>query len=525
MTPIPARASAQRAQSKPGAASRRKPPTDTGQVPARSTSSEGRSMPRGGSWRHESSRYKAASSLSALSLIISETPTAPPRSPRSTGQLEHIDEIDTVPQPSGRVRAVQRVSDRVQAVPPDAPEVSLPPGSPSLRFDDLEMPNSALLLSETNSPVPVSHIDEIDTVPEAGSTPSRALVSLQSVPREVAVDAASWTSGPGSTSLAASFIAARSPRRRRRARAFNPLDRTRWWLLRAGHIEFLLWTAGSMFLFGITFLILLATVLSVMVPDFSVSGNFPTSTVNASSATSVGTLAVSTDLHLALSGKNSLAPGSEIQLQGAGFHPQNKVVFLLDGHLPLLNQHSQAASIQADLTGRFTVNLWLGQWPVGAHQIVARETASGHQVALAITIIAIPATSVPGNPGVQNTPVQPVKPAPTPVPPTPTSLPPTPTPVAPTPTSQPPTSTPTTAAPPSASPTRSTTATPTGTSTSDDGPSAGSSALGNSLNTEDSGSLLARLSHLNPLVWLIGGCYFISMLLLGIAGLLHRRRL
>jgi hypothetical protein len=461
-------------------------------------------------------------------LIISETPTAPPRSPRSTGQLEHIDEIDTVPESSGRIRAVEKNSGRAQAVSPAVPEAAPVSGPLSLRFDDLAVPTSAVVLSDAVPPVPLPHIDEIDTLPEAGSASSKALVPQQSATREIAVDGASWTAGPGSTSsLAASFIASHSPRRRRRTRTFNPLDRTRWWLLRPGHMEFLLWSAGSMLLFGVTFLILLATVLSVILPDFRVSGNLPISTVNASAITPVGTVVASTELHLTLTGKSSLTPGSEMHLQGAGFHPQSKIVFLLDDRLSLLDQRGQSASAQSDVAGRFTVNLWLGEgsgWSVGPHRVFAREAASGHQTTLAITIIAVAATTVPGYSGVQNTPVAPSYPTPTAVPPTPTPVGPTATPVQPTPTSQPPASTPTSAAPPSTSPTRSTTVEPTGTSDPGHGQPAGSSALGNSLNTADGGSLLARLAHLNPLIWLIGFCYFVSMFLLGMAGLLRRRR-
>jgi hypothetical protein len=37
----------------------------------------------------------------------------------------------------------------------------------------------------------------------------------------------------------------------------------RWWLVRPGHIEFLLWLFGSILLFGLIFLLLLVTVLSL----------------------------------------------------------------------------------------------------------------------------------------------------------------------------------------------------------------------------------------------------------------------
>lgn len=519
ITPIPARASARRAQSRSGMVPRRNQAEAGSPVSAPSTAS---SVQPGGGWQHESISYEAASSLSSLSLIISETPTAPPRSPRSVGSLAHIDEIDTVPQISGQAHAIQHESSQVQAVARDMPETPFPPDSASQRFGDLDVSHLAVVLSETTPPVPFTHIDEIDTVPESGALSSRALAPLDSAAREEAVDAASWTAGSGTTrSLAARFMSARSPRRRR-SRTFTPLDRTRWWLLRPGHIEFLLWMVGSLLLFGVTFVILLATVLSVMLPGLQSSGNFPNSTTQTVQTTPAGSAATSASLHLALAGKTILAPGNELHLQGVGFHPQSRVVFLLDGRQPLLDQRGQAASVQADKGGHFAVDLWLGQgsaWSTGSHQVLARETSSGHQVSVAITIVT--SASNPG--GVQNTPVLPADP--TSVPPTATPVPsqPTPEPTPATPTLE---VTPTPATDPASSPTKSATGTPElsdGSATPTNGQPSGSSSLGNSLTTEDSTSLFARLSHLNPLVWLIGVCYFISLVFLGLAGLLRRR--
>ncbi len=498
---------------------RRRAGVDRGQAPVSESEQDGRG------WQHESASYEAVSSLSSLSLIISEEPTAPPRSPRSTRRLEHIDEIDTVPRPSGQMRSVLPSSGPTRAVPKDLPETPLPPDALSLRFDDLEIPASlALVLSETTPPVPFSHIDEIDTLPEPRQASSRLPVHAPVESRESAVDAASWTAGPDSTSsLAARFIATRSPRRRRRQRArlFNPLDRTRWWLLRPGHIEFVFWTLGSVLLFGITLLILLATILSVMVPGLSTSGNFPTSTVRASAASPQATAGASHALRLTLAGKAAFAPGAELQLQGQGFPVHSQVIFLLDDRLSLFNQQGKAASVQSDATGHFAVNVWLGQgsgWTTGAHRIVARETASGQQVTLAITLTAAPVAS---NPVVQATPAPPAGPTPTRVVPAPTQVAPTPTPKAPTPT---PGVTPTPVSSPVPSPTaaKGTTATPGSTG---NGPATGSSSLGNSLNNAGDGSLTGRLAHLNPLIWLIGLCYLFSLAFLGLAGLLrHRRR-
>jgi hypothetical protein len=146
-TPIPARASAVRAQNPSG----------------------------------ESSSYEVASSLSALSLLLSETPTAPPRTTRrlqhQIGQLEHIDEIDTVPPTLS--------SDQVMSVYPS--EALPPPDSLLLQFDDIAMPKQPAALSETSHPILLPSIDEIDTVPEPVGVPSKAAQPVRSKTREVAV--------------------------------------------------------------------------------------------------------------------------------------------------------------------------------------------------------------------------------------------------------------------------------------------------------------------------------------------------
>jgi hypothetical protein len=66
--------------------------------------------------------------------------------------------------------------------------------------------------------------------------------------------------------------------------------------------------------------------------------------------------------------------------------------------------------------------------------------------------------------------------------------------------------------------------TPTGTPTSTLGKSASSSPLGNALNNQSGDTLFARLTHLNPLIWVIVFCYLLSMFFMGLAGVLRRRR-
>jgi len=497
ITPIPARASARRSR---GASvhsvssSSRSTPFF---APSSAEQAEGR--------RHESSNYEAVSSLSSLSLIISETPTAPPRTttrlPRQTRHLEHIDEIDTVPQKPGA-----RTSEADAAVAP---------GSLSLRFDDLGVPERALVPSGATLPASLTNIDEIDTVPEAGQDAARALQLVSAEKKAVPVDATSWTVGPRSTtSLAARFIASRAPARRRNRRRFSPLDRTRWWLLRPGHIEFLLWLSGSLLLFGITFLLLLSLVLSIMLPGLQAGGNFPRPAPTVASG--AATPAVTAGLRLQLAGPTTLAAGAELHVQGQGFRPLSRITFWLDGRWPLLDQHGQPASVQADASGRFTVSLWLGQganWSAGPHQILAREMDNGKQAAVSITIKPDSTTPVSNNAGPRSTPVAPVQPTQTRPTPTATPASPTATPVQ---------STPTAGITPTASPSGTRTpGTPTPTSTG--GKAVNSTSLGNDLNTKGGDSLFARLLHLNPLIWFIGICYLLSMLLMGLAGVLRRR--
>lgn len=469
ITPIPARASALRSQ---GAAAR----SVSSQPAPFSTPSP--QQARG--LRHDSPSYEAVSSLSALSLIIAETPTAPPRTParqRQTGAP--IDEIDTVPQRSE-------------------------PPTPGQTPQPLEDAGRALILYPPQLPVALPGIDEIDTVPEGAARTLQVRKPEHSV---VHVTAASWTAG-SSTALT------RSAGHTSRVRRFSPLDRTRWWLLRPGHIEFLLWLAGSVLLFGITFLFLLALALSLLVPAPQHWGNFPSQSSPASSG--AATAALTDGLHLQLTGSATLALGSELHLQGQGFRPASQISFWLDGRWPLLDQHGGPAQTRTDASGRFTVNLWLGQgapWSAGQHHLLAREMDNGQQAAISISINAPQVTPVSHTPGPQGTPVPPVQPTP---------VPPTATPLYPTPTARPPTPVPSATAgiTPTASPVGTNVpGTPTGSPGT-----VSSSSLGNDLHTGDGGSLLTRLLHLNPLVWVIGICYLLSMLFLGLAGVLHRRR-
>ncbi len=466
-----------------------------------------------GNWQHNSTNYEAASSLSSLSLIIAETPTTPPRKPqqptRRTENVPSVDELDTQPPP------IAALSPRITAVRPVEPEILHALGSLSLR-DVLDIPPQALVVSSSTALVPYPDVTEIDTVPERHSASERALVPARQSERALPVDAAGWRGNAAATTSEADRLRAMrlQPGQHHRARRFRPLDRLRWWLLRPGHMEFLLWVVGSILLFGITFLLLLATVLSVMLPSAHGSGNFPNSAATATFVSKQPAPGVA--LHLALLGKPTLTPGSELQLHGQGFTPWARITIELDGRWPLLNQHGQSALVQADASGGFTANLWLGDWSSGAHQLLARVVGASQQVSLPIMLTSGSLS--------QSTPSQPTQVVNNPAP-QPTSAPRTyPTPV-PDPTAAVPTPLPSATPTPGATPTVGVTVTPT-PPLSTPTPVKGSapSNLGNSLNNANSDSLLGRLSSLNPLVWLIVVCYFLSMILLGLAGLLRYRR-
>jgi len=69
------------------------------------------------------------------------------------------------------------------------------------------------------------------------------------------------------------------------------------------------------------------------------------------------------------------------------------------------------------------------------------------------------------------------------------------------------------------------TVTPTGAAHSPTAsPSTGGSNLGNDLNASGGTSFGARLTTVSPLVWVMVACYSLSMALLGVAGVLYKRR-
>jgi hypothetical protein len=498
-TPIPPRASAQHAASR-----------HVGSAPTK--------QPASSAWEYESDNYAAGGSLPALSLLTSETPTQPqvnsPFSRRETRRLKRIDEIDTtppLPQSSAQTQSTQH-----QRPLPAAPTI----------YDAVTKPPTALIL------------------PVAGTRPMVAHASSTDM---VEAETASWTAGNSANSPYAQLIAnAASRKKKRRTSTLNPLDRVRWWLLHPGRIEFMLWISGTILLIIVTcsFLLLTASSLNWLTPALP-GGTASSSAVNTPArAVTESSPAITTTpgLVLTLLDKGPLLAGLPVHLRGQGFSHNGRVVFTYDGTHQFQDQNGQVLIILANAHGTFIVALWPGDtsyWNIGHHTIVAHDLKTNHLATLDIVLSAGPygktvpttpvqvitpgvsPTSVPGGGGVP-TPVGPTPVGQTPVPVTPTVIR-TPKPApSPSPTRATPVPTPTS----TVGTTPTVTSTPGGKKTpTASSNNSGPSSLGNALSngSADSSSGFQQAGF-NPLVLLIIVCYMFAIVLLGVAGVLHKRR-
>ncbi len=289
----------------------------------------------------------------------------------------------------------------------------------------------------------------------------------------------------------------------------HPLDRVRWWLLYPGRIEFILWVGGTLLLLGVTFLLVLVTVLSLGWFSIGRSGE-PQSFSGANRIIS--------NIEITPLDNGPLVTGTLIYLRGQGFSAYGRVNFTHDTHLSC-----QPDAMQADGKGEFIVAIMLGNgpgWEPGHHQIVVSDVVSKRS--LSFTFMLMPSlseqhVSATASPDVTAT-VAPVEnqgnvPPPVVQTPLPTAPPPVVSPTA-LPTQVPPTPTPL----------------PTVGST----PTAGATAT---LLTPTAS--VAPISHVTgdqlftlkstediPFggwLWLVIVSYSIAMIMLGIVGLLHRR--
>ena len=428
----------------------------------------------------------------------------------------------------------------------------------SLRLDEAEIAQLSPALSQLKHQ---PSIDEIDTLPDASlgaarkapaptalilpTATSRTLVPRSHPTELVESDTASWTAGKAANSTYARLIADPGLRKRRQRHtlALNPLDRVRWWLLHPGRIEFILWLFGTLLLIAVTCSLLLLTAFSLnwftpALPGVVTSSTSAKASIDSGTQPSP-TVTTTPGLSLTLLDKGPFLPGQPVHLRGQGFSHHGNISFSCNGTWTIVNQNDQALTVRADADGTFTVTIWTeggSGWHMGHNMVIARDMKTNHLAAIDVVLDAPPigksgpTTPVsPSTPGAAPTSPShgplptPVGQTPVPITPTVTTTPP-PAP-SPSPTSVPPAPSPT-QVPPAPSPTSTVASTPTPTDTpSNDSNGTGSSSLGNDLSSSSvNAALPSYLAGFNPLVVLMIVCYALALALLGVAGVLHRRK-
>ncbi len=473
-------------------------------------------------WEYESSDFQAGSSLSSLSLVV-DAPTIPdapgtpgreltsdaiqtrPPAPMQRAALA-IEEIDTIPPLKTRQHVL--TIDEIDTIPARTAQQQgagigaldvLPPQTRSL------LPNNALMVVPTILPMS----------PTSAPAASMALTDAS----------ASWTAGGAAQSKYAQRIAERkggkgivwygsqdvSAITRGRSPFRHPVDRVRWWLLRPGHIEFVLWIGGTILLMIVTVALLLATAVNLF---WGVPGQATKATTQGTNTTSISGSPAghTTTMTLILNESSPLVAGQALRLRGQDFSSRAAITLTHDQGQPC-----QPGSTRADAQGAFSVTLDDSTWTAGTHRVTAQDTSSGRAASLTITLApgpigkkpaATPAANAPTPVGgVQSTPVN-SNPSPTPKP-TATSTP------SPTPTQ----TTPTPGITPTISPTAGTTPSTQNTVTPTSGTPGAGNAASLSLDMAAQSSPIA-----SSWLWLLLalGCSA-ALLMLGLVGVMRRR--
>jgi hypothetical protein len=496
-------------------------------------------------WEYESPNFEAAGSLPVLSLLAPEAPTQPqapvnPGDARRTRRLLDIDEIDTVPPPQPQAPPRQQVP--FTGLEQLAAQPTTPVGRVTRRLNDPANPaypaNPSLALVPAPAAPPVQAFVQFSPAQE-----SALPMVVEHIPPVAQQDDASWTAGLASDSPYARLIAQPASRG---LRLVNPIDSLRWWLLRPGRIEFAMWLSGSLLLVLVTCALLFAFAFSfptfIPVSPITHAGGIAENGASGANAHA----ALSQRLMLGTTGQ--IVPGEQVVVRGQGFSHNGLVKFYLDGTITMFDAHARSAQTTANAQGNFDMVLWLGvggKWSLGRHIIVALDVRTGQRAALPITLANGPTKSstiastsnspvAPGGtststssssaPGVTQTAVPTHTPAPQGTPVNKTPVPTTPTP-SPSPAHTP-TATPTAGVTPTLTPTVSTSPTATaGTSSGTPSSTATSNAgLSNALNQSGIPPISTPFVIVSPLVWIMVGCYALSMILLGVAGLLTRRK-
>ena len=205
----------------------------------------------------------------------------------------------------------------------------------------------------------------------------------------------SWTAGKATSSSHARLISSRNKRKSSHlAVSLNPIDRLRWWLLRPGHIEFVLWLGGTILLVAVTCVLLFITAFSFewITPGFigpastNISG---TSTGSGQQSTRVAT----PKMVLILIDKGPILPGQSIDLRGQGFSPQGHIRFLFDGTVQLFDQNGQSLRLRQMRMEYLLTTIVLNNnlpWHPGPHFINAQDLTSRRIAKLPIILSPAP---------------------------------------------------------------------------------------------------------------------------------------
>lgn len=481
-------------------------------------------------WQYESPEFEVESSLSTLSLIV-DAPThpGPSFSPKRTDRLPYLEEIDILPAPQVAMSDIDKLATnppRRKSNQVDIDEIDTltpPPGGQSSRS-----------LVSVNAPPPLALAPVSPRNPSTNSVASYRDQGKLALTNEI-TDPISWTAGSASGSSYARRIIER-PKGPRRKQSLYPVDRLRWWLLHPGRIEFILWLGGTILLLSVTVLLLFVMAVSLFrVGPGTQRGSLPPLPGSGNSSPGASNTVTNGNLILTLFDTEPLIPGQPLHLHGQGFSRRGSVFFRDENNHPLLKQDSQLNAIQADENGSFFVTLNDFAWAAGTHLVVARDAATGKSVHLNVTLApgpfgkkATPTPAVPppgltvtatstNGPGIAPTAV-----GSTPVPPMPTAV--TTAPV-PTPTRQPsPTATPTRIVTATATPTVGTSPTPGTNSSFFNG--GGDALLTNAANSIGQSDRLTRTDFnlFDAWSWLLIPGYILAMFMLGIAGILYKRR-
>lgn len=475
-TPVPPRASAQSPHKK---TMKVRPQYPSGSTPIVENNDFTRipTLPPPSMWEYETPDYAIESSLSSLSLIA-HTPTHPATDTPSEHlkRQASIDEIDTLPPQTERF---PRDIDKINTLVPQSQQTYR-------NIDEIDTlpPPGKLRHATVRSQTQQAQTHTIISVaPRVFRTPEMDLLEhSQGTLNSSGAEPASWTAGGAMASTYARRIAERSYKPKS-TNKFHLLDHLRWWLLQPGRIEFLLWLVGTIILITITFTLLFAMAVSMVLitpdqqPVTSGSINTPSTDNSLTSVSNAG-------LKLTLLDRQPLVIGRALHVRGQGFSAHGKVIFTNERNLPVPIQNKQSNILQIDGYGTFIAVLSIASWTVGHHMLVVRDMLTKHTVQFPIILAedspgknAIPTavSQQPGatatqnsGPGALPTPINstPVPPKPSPIatpPPKPTPTQPPITPTAPATPGSTPTSTPVT------TPTAGGTPSPTGSSTANVG--------------------------------------------------------